>query len=206
MRRLSRSEGVPAPFLDLAFGVIFAFLAVILISTVEEPKKANDPAPIPKAEFLIVMTWDNNSVDDLDLYCRLPNGHVVYFRNKQDPAAFLDVDNTGASSNTIQMPDGTVTMVPTRQETITIRAILPGDYAVNTHFYRKSSPPGFVDHVHLRVAKLNPYVEVTQASANFDAEGEEKTLANFTVDSSGDVSSVYLAPVKLVGNAGDAVP
>lgn len=193
-----RNNGVPAPFLDMAFGVLFVFLAIIIISTVDDPKKQNDPAPVPKAEFLITLTWDDGSQDDIDLYVRAPDGSIVYFRNKQTPLAFLDTDNTGLS-NAVQSPDGSYVAIPSRQEVVTIRAIVPGEYVVNAHFYRKSSAPGFVNHAKMTLVKLNPYSAVTEANAVFDLQGQEQTLTNFTVDASGIVTSVFVAPVKMVG-------
>lgn len=192
------AHGVPAPFLDMAFAVIFVFLAVIMISTVEEPKKAAVESIPPKAEFLVTLSWDDDSQDDIDLYVRGPDGKVVYFSNRQTALLFLDADNLG-KGNTLGMPDGTVVTVPTRREVVTIRAVVPGTYDVNTHFYRKYSMPGYVNHLQVVIVKLNPFSEITRATAVFDTQGQEQTLANFTVAPDGSVSSVFLAPVQLVG-------
>lgn len=197
--RTRGAAGIPAPFLDMAMGVIFVFLAVIMISTMDEPKKAVTEAPIPKAEFLITLNWDDNSPDDIDLYVRSPDNQVVYFSRRQTPLMFLDADNLGLN-NSVNLPDGSAMAVPTRREVITVRAIVPGEYAVNAHFYKKSSAPGVVNHLAMTVAKLNPFAEITRAEATFDTQGQEQTLANFMVEPDGTVSSVFLAPVKLVGD------
>ena len=197
--RTRQASGIPAPFLDMAMGVIFVFLAVIMISTVDEPKKSVTEAPVPKAEFLIQLSWDDNSQDDIDLYVRSPDNQVVYFSRRQTPLMFLDADNLGMN-NTINMPDGSITPVPTRREVVTVRALMPGEYVVNAHFYKKSSPPGTVDHLVMNVTKLNPFAEVTRAETTFDTQGQEQTLANFTVEPDGKVTSVFLAPVTLVGS------
>ena len=197
--RTRQATGIPAPFLDMAMGVIFVFLAVIMISTVDEPKKSVTEAPVPKAEFLIELSWDDNSQDDIDLYVRSPDNNVVYFSRRQTPLMFLDADNLGMN-NSVDMPDGTVSSVPTRREVVTVRAIMPGEYVVNAHFYKKNSPPGMVDHLVMAVTKLNPFAEITRAQTTFDTQGQEKTLANFTVEPNGKVSSVFLAPVPLVGS------
>jgi len=193
--------GVPSSFLDMTFGFVFVLLALVLISTVEEPKKAAVEALVPKAEFLVTLAWDDDSRDDIDLYLRSPDGVTTFFSHRQSAIAFLDSDNLGLG-NTVSMPDGSFVTVPTRRETITIRAIAPGEYVVNAHFYKKNSPPGFVDHLQLAITKLNPFGEVTRASATFDTQGQEQTLANFTVRPDGSIGDVFLAPVKLVGNPG----
>lgn len=192
------SRGIPAPFLDMAMGVIFVFLAVIMISTVEEPKKATTEAPIPKAEFLVTLEWDDGSQDDIDLYLRDPSGAVTYFSNRQTALAFLDADNLGVSGNSVSMPDGSSVSVFTRREVITIRAIVPGEYVANAHFYKRHGADK-PNHLKLTIVKINPFSEITRATAVFDTQGQEQTLANFTVAPDGSVSSVFLAPVQLVG-------
>lgn len=192
------NAGIPAPFLDMAMGVIFVFLAVIMISTVEEPKKIAVENVPPKAEYLIQLSWDDNSEDDIDLYVRSPDNQVVYFSRRQTPLMFLDADDLGRG-NTMALPDGTTKTVPTRRETVTVRAIMPGEFCVNAHAYRKNSPPGVVAHLVMTVTRLNPFSEITRATATFDTQGQEQTLANFTVAADGSVSAVYLAPVNLVG-------
>jgi hypothetical protein len=197
--RTRQASGIPAPFLDMAMGVIFVFLAVIMISTVDEPKKSVTEAPVPKAEFLVQLSWDDNSQDDIDLYVRSPDKNVVYFSRRQTPLMFLDADNLGLN-NALDMPDGSISQVPTRREVVTVRAIMPGEYVVNSHFYKKNSPPGTVDHLVMTVTKLNPFAEVTRAETVLDTQGQEQTLANFTVEPDGKVTSVFLAPVALVGS------
>lgn len=197
---MGRSEGMPASYLDMAFAVIFVFLAVILISTPEKPKKANDPAIMPKAEFIVELSWSDGSQDDLDLYVRTPDGKIVFFANRQTPIAFLDVDNVGRN-NSVTLPDGTTQEVKSRVETITIRAIVPGTYTVNVHAYRKSSDPSFIDHAKVKITKLNPYSVVTETTADFDTQAQERTLANFVVEPDGSVSSVYASESKMVGAA-----
>ena len=197
--RARAAVGIPAPFLDMAMGLIFVFLAVILISTVDEPKKAVVEAPVPKAEFLVVLNWDDESRDDIDLYVRSPDKNVVYFSRRQTPLMFLDADNLGMN-NSIDMPDGSVSAVPTRREVVTIRAIMPGESVVHAHFYKKNSPPGTPTNLVMTVTKLTPFSEVTRAQAVFDTQGQEQTLANFTVEPDGKVTSVFLAPVSLVGS------
>jgi len=182
----------------MAFGVIFVFLAVIMISTVDEPKKAVTEAPIPKAEFLIQLSWDDGSLDDIDLYVRGPDRNVVFFNKRQTPLMFLDTDNLGMN-NAVTMPDGTYTPVPTRREIVTVRAVAAGEYTVNAHFYKKNSPKGSKDNLVLSVLKLNPYAEIGRATAVFDEQGQEQTMLNFTVDAKGDVAEVFQAQTKMVG-------
>ena len=192
------SSGLPAAFFDLAMGALFVLLAIVLISTVEDPKKSSAETIQPKAEFLVTMDWDDNSPDDIDLYVRSPDGKIVFFSNRQTPVMFLDADNLG-HGNTLTMPDGSVVTVPTRREVVTIRAIVPGIWTINSHFYRKASPAGTVDHCLVTLTKLNPYAELAQVPYEMDTQTQERTIESFVVEPDGRVSSQYADNVKLVG-------
>lgn len=191
----TKRKGLPAPFFDFAMSVLLVFIALFFISTFEETAK--NKAELPKAEFLIEMVWDNDSMDDVDLYVRDPVGNIVYFGHRDQPLLGLDVDNQGVN-NLITMPDGTKKLVHERKEIVSIRAIVPGEYTINAHMYSKrdETPVG----VKIRLIKVNPYKDVTTAEEQFDAKGQEKTLLNFTVNAQGEVDSMYVSPTKLVGN------
>lgn len=189
---------LPAFYFDLALGMVFALIAIIAVSTVQPPKKADTPLATPKAEYLVILSWNDLSPNDLDLYLKSPNGNIIYFKNKNAPEAFLDLDNTGRN-NTVQMPDGSSKEIPTRQEVITIRTIIPGEWVCNVHEYYKNSGPSYIDRAKVTVIRLNPYQVIIEASMDFDAAGEEKTMANFVLAPDGHVSDLFVAPVKMVG-------
>lgn len=191
-----RNRGLPGCFFDLAMGALFGLLAVVAVSTVK-PSKA-DGITTPKAEFEVELTWPDNSPTDYDLYVKSPDGQIVFFKNKTTALMGLDRDNTGISSNTVEMPDGGTKVMPDRTEIITIRGIVAGTFQVNVHAYRRDTgmPP---EDVRVRVIKINPYSVVFDDTKSFDAMGEEKTYVNFTVTDSGAVSEVFVSPSKMVG-------
>lgn len=187
------SPDLPAPFFDFAMSVLFVFVAFFMLSTMDTPKPAAGVVT-PKAEFLVELTWNDGSSDDVDLYARGPDGKVVYFRNRTTGLMFLDHDNIG-SNNTVESAEGGKVAIKDRRETVTIRAVAPGEYLFNAHAYRLASP----NKLRLQVTKLNPYRVVTVAEANFDTAGQEQNLVAMTVNGAGEVTSVYTVPVKLVG-------
>jgi len=191
----ARTASLPAPFFDMAMSVLFVFIAMFFLMTFDIPKPATG-AVTPKAEFLIELAWDDGSRDDIDLYARGPDGQVVFFGNRKTPLMFLDVDNVGRG-NAVKQPDGTWKEVVSRRETVTIRAIQAGEYQLNVHAYRKNEPAPAKAVV--TVTKINPYRVVTRAEVELTAEGEEKSVATFTVGADGEVTDVYLIPVKMVG-------
>lgn len=190
-----KGRGIPVGFLDFALNLVCILLVLFVISNQEPPKKDNAPPIQPKAEFLITMTWDDNSQDDIDLYVRGPDGQIVFFKSKAAAYMFLDHDDTSLNDHV----DGKD--IPSRVEIVTVRAIVPGQYTVNAHVYEKRSGPDDRAHVKFRVLKLNPFSIVREGQTEFDARGEEKTLVNFDVAPDGSVSAVYVSPVKIIGAA-----
>ena len=82
-------------FTDLLFNVLigFAFLfiiAFILINPIEDTKQIES-----KAEFMIIMEWDDESVYDIDLWMQDPLKNVAGFPNTAD---------TGSSTCAFDVP------------------------------------------------------------------------------------------------------
>lgn len=180
-------------FIDFGLTLAVICLTLVVLAVFTPPKKDNTPPITPKAEFLITLSWNDGSDDDLDLYVRGPDGTIVFFKNKSAPYMFLDHDDTSQNDIINQQK------IPSRIEVVSVRAIVPGDYTVNTHCYHKGSSPATVDHAHVRVLKLNPFSIVKEVDEDFTATGQEKTMVNFTVEPDGSVSQVYRDQVHLVG-------
>lgn len=181
---MTRSAELPATFFDFAMSVLFVFVALFMLSTMDTPRPPQAGVLTPKAEFLIEITWDDGSTSDVDLYARGPDGKVVYFGSRRTETMFLDQDNTGNGNGEIK----------DRREIVTVRAIEPGDYVFNVHCYRCTSQV----NVKLRVLKLNPFSVVKDTSYAFDTQGQERTLAAMTVRADGSVEA-FEANVKMVG-------
>lgn len=177
------SAELPAPFFDFAMSVLFVFMALFMLSTMDTPKPAAGVLT-PKAEFLVEMTWDDGSASDVDLYAKGPDGKIVFFGSRKTEVMFLDTDNTGGGNGS----------VADRREVVTVRAIAPGTYTFNTHAYRLT---GTVN-VKLRVVKLNPYSVIKEAAVTFDTQGQERTLAAMNVRADGS-AEVFEQQTRMVG-------
>ena len=95
-------------FTDLLFnivvGVTFLFmLAFLLINPVT--KKNNVES---KADYLIILTWDEKTDHDIDLWIRDPLNKIMSFISKDVGFMHLDRDDLGSRNDKITMPDGTV--------------------------------------------------------------------------------------------------
>ena len=177
------SAELPAPFFDFAMSVLFVFMALFMLSTMDTPKPSAGVLT-PKAEFLVEMTWDDGSSSDVDLYAKGPDGRVVFFGSRKTEVMFLDNDNVGTGNG----------QVNDRREIVTVRAVSPGTYTFNAHAYRLAGPVS----VKLRVLKLNPYSVVSETSYAFDTQGQERTLAAMNVRADGSAEP-YEAQTRMVG-------
>jgi hypothetical protein len=78
---------------------------------------------------------------------------------------------------------------PIRQETVSIRGIVPGEYTVNVSHYLATS--GAPVPVSVKVEKVNPAVEVVHYDTiMLDHTGHERTAVRFRVADNGSVVDV----------------
>ena len=67
-------------FIDLLFNILlgFAFLFIVAFLLIKPEAKKKDFDR--RAEFVIILEWDHDAADDLDLYVQDPMGDRVSFR------------------------------------------------------------------------------------------------------------------------------
>jgi hypothetical protein len=167
------------------------FIAVLAISPDASQGKVD-----PKAEFLITASWPDNHPDDIDLFVQDPVGNMVWYRRHEAGFMVLDRDNRGGANDSV-IVHGERMRSPIRQETVTIRGIIPGEYTVDVyHFTALTGKPVPVS---VKVEKLNPTLQlVDYSTVELDHGGEEKTAVRFTVDAKGAVSDVNHDPKSLL--------
>ena len=87
------------PFIDVLFCCLLMLVAILFLLKTEEEKTKSRP---PNVIYEVVLTWDGNSEDDLDLYVQAASGHVVSFNNReggQGSLISLDHDALGKRRN-----------------------------------------------------------------------------------------------------------
>ena len=118
-------------FIDLLFNILlgFAFLFIIAFLLIKpEQKKADFER---RAEFVVVMEWDHDQPDDIDLYVQDPTQSKVHFRLPITNFMYLDKDDLGYANDVVKNVDGTVTKVNINREVVTIRGIIAGEYILS---------------------------------------------------------------------------
>ncbi len=177
-------------FRDLLYLLALSFAVLLIYALIQIQPPAKKSEIERKAEFLIILEWDEKSVADLDLWVMDPQNNVVWFRNKTGGFLHLDKDDLGQLNDTI-MIDGEVKIIYLNREVVTVRGIVPGEYITNVHAYRlRSKSKGAVVNGYVRLLKLNPYVEYATERFTLENKGDEITVFRFYVDTDGYVSDV----------------
>ena len=184
-------------FLDLLFNTLVGFVFLFIISFLlinPSIKKADIKT---KAEFVITVTWDDNSIDDVDTWLQDPVGNVLHFNQKDVGLAHLDRDDLGTLNDTIILDDGRQIVYNHNQELTTIRGFLTGEWVLNVHMYNKrNSNPTLVE---VRIDKLNPKVEtIFYKKIVMKRKWEEITVTRFVMTNEGDIISWDDLPKKLL--------
>jgi hypothetical protein len=189
-------DGTFVPFTDMLFNVLLGFAFMVFTAFALISPTAKTGAVNLKAEFLITMAWPDNNPNDMDLYVEDPAGNVVWYHSKEAGLMALDRDDRGDYKNTITV-NGKTIRNPIRQEIVTIRGIVPGEYVVNVHEFLATAP-GKVP-VSVKVEKLNPLATVVYYGTHeFDHKGQEETYIRFTLDSDGQVTDLNTRRKSLV--------
>jgi hypothetical protein len=113
---------------------------------------------------------------------------MVWYRRREAGFMLLDRDDRGGANDFI-LVNGRKVRSPIRQETVSIRGIVAGEYTVNVyHFIAMGREPVPVS---VKVEKLNPTVQVVHyATMMLERAGTERTAVRFSIDGSGAVQDV----------------
>jgi len=195
-----RKYGSSTAFTDLLFniviGVAFMFmLAFLLINPVAKKKDIES-----KADYLIILTWDSESVNDIDLWIRDPVGNLMSFRNKDKGLMHLDRDDLGSRNDKIKLPDGSIKYIKENREIAALRGTIEGWYVVNTHNYRKRDAPN-KSTGKLELIRVNPYKVIDYQEVVFTLQGEEQTIWQFRMNSEGKIVELNRDKINLVGKS-----
>ena len=180
--RVSVRSAERHPLQGAAGGRLPFFIAFLALSQQKDTGKIDT-----KAEFFVSMTWPDNHPDDFDLFVQDPLGNVVWYRRRDIGFLTLERDNRGGANNFISV-GGEKILSPSRQELVSIRGIVAGEYTVNVYHF--SARTGLPVPVTVTVEKLNPHVTViAKETLNVDKERFEKTAVRFTLDAKGKIIS-----------------
>jgi hypothetical protein len=172
--------------------VAFLFFLALLAMNPEAKQGKIDT----KAEFIITMTWPDNHPDDIDLYVEDPLGNIVWYHVREAGFMVLDRDDRGGVNNSIMVNGKRITS-PIREETVSIRGLVAGEYTVNVQYYLATQNQPVP--VSVKVEKVNPMVEVIHYDTILlERAGQERTALRFKMAEDGTVTDTSHAEKSLV--------
>src|SRR6195256_7018977 len=129
------------PFSVMLFKALQVIAFLFFIALLAIAPEAKDGKIDSKAEFIITMDWPDNHPDDLDMFVQDPAGNIAWYRRREAGFMVLDRDDRGGANDFI-LVNGHKILSPIRQETVSIRGIVAGEYTVNVyHFVAMSREP-----------------------------------------------------------------
>ncbi len=173
-------------FTDLLFNALlgFAFMFVAAFALMADPTEGGNVEST--AEILITVRWEDRHPDDVDTLVEDPQGNLVWYHNRDTDLMHLDRDDRGLFQDRIVL-DGLEVSNPINQETVTVRALQPGEYVVNVLHYQSNYPDPLP--VTIKVEKLNPEVQlVYYGTRELTGVGDEQTAVRFTIGADGRVA------------------
>jgi hypothetical protein len=196
-RRRSAREAEVDPFYDMLFNMLIAFVFCFIIALLAMNPKALKAGDIPsKAEYIINVSWPDRNPNDIDTWVQDPGGNLVWFRQREAGLMYLDRDDRG-DGNDATIVNGQRIASPFRQEVVTVRGIVPGEFTVNVQYYQ--SRDGQPVEVTVSIIKVNPRAEVVYyGQIKLARQGDEATAARFTLLPDGKVVNINTLPKSLV--------
>lgn len=189
------------PFYDMLFNMLIAFVFCFVIAILAFNPQARKSGDVPaKAEFMVTVSWPDGNPNDVDAWVMEPGGKTLWFRQRDAGLLHLDRDDRGAKNSSV-LVNGREFSSPIRQEIVTLRGIVPGEYVVNAHYY-DSGDQQPVD-VSVAVVKINPQAEIVfTGTQQIPRKGDERTLIRFTLDEAGQVLDLNTSPKAIVQRTG----
>ncbi len=176
------------PFSVVLFKALQVLAFLFFIALLIVAPKAKEGKVDSKAEFLITVDWPDNHPDDIDTFVQDPLGNVAWFRRREAGFMVLDRDDRGGINDFV-MVNGTKVRTATRQELVSIRGIVAGEYTVNVYHF--TALTGQAVPVTVTVQKLNPIAKIIAKETVELEKGstEERTVVRFTLDAKGEVTA-----------------
>ena len=178
-------------FIDFLFILLLAFismfiLALLLINPITKTTEVER-----KAEYLVVLEWDKESTDDVDLWIEDPVRNLLSFRNKTAGLLHLDKDDLGKINDVIYLPDGTKQVIELNREVATFRGWVKGEYIINVHMYTKRGIEP--TNVLVTMIRVNPYKILFEERVVLTFRGEEVTVRRVTLHKDGRMTNTNKA-------------
>jgi len=169
-------------------------VAILFLLKIEERINMRPPNVL----YEVILTWEGESNDDLDLYVQSASGHVVSFNNReggQGSLISLDHDALGKiRNNTLPNQEGVI--VNYNEEVVSFRGVTEGENIVTVHVYLKRDSDPI--KATIKLIKIKPFKEVVTKERVFEITGDEKIAFRFKTNKNGEIIDINELPTNLV--------
>ncbi len=189
------------PFIDVLFCCLLMLVAILFLLKTEEEKTKSRP---PNVIYEVVLTWDGNSEDDLDLYVQAASGHTVSFNNReggQGSLISLDHDALGKGANNSLESGVQGTVVAFNEEIVSFRGVSEGENIVTVHVYSKKDDKPI--KATIKLIKIKPFRQIVVKEREFSTIGDEKTAFRFKTDKEGNILEINELSATLLNPLGE---
>lgn len=162
-------------FIDLLFNLLVGFTFMFILAFILINPVAKKDILDPKAEYLIVMTWDDKSPYDIDAWTVDNQNNIVSFRSKDLALIHLDRDDLGLTNDFERLEDGTVEQRYVNREVVSLRSAENRTYWVSAHWFSCgfNCPKDKSIDVKFEVFKVNPFMSLKTKTVTLTSVGEE---------------------------------
>lgn len=191
--KYKKSSGTDLAFIDTLFNInmIFVLLLFAVIMLINPKIKEQTGNVIIPAEMMLVMTWEDGSPHDVDLWVKSPTT-VVGYPIRENDFLHLETDNLGARHNSVLAGKKTVDL-KIRREVIMFRGKADGRYVVNTQLYaiqdalgkslNMTSRDGVNIPVKIELIQINPTYDILATHTVILTKAhQEMNLISFVID------------------------
>lgn len=189
------------PFIDVLFCCLLMLVAILFLLKSEEEQTKMRP---PNVLYEVILTWDGESEDDLDIYVQAASGHIVSFNNReggQGSLISLDHDALGKRQNNSLAANTEGTVVAFNEEIVSFRGVTEGENIVTIHVYSKKDVEPI--KATIKLIKIKPFKEVVMKERVFESTGQEKIAFRFRTNKDGKVTEVSELPASLLNPLGE---
>ena len=188
------------PFIDVLFCCLLMLVAIRFLLKTEEEKTKSRP---PNVIYKVILTWNGESEDDLDLYVQSASGHTVAFNNReggQGSLISLDHDALGKRQNNSLGEGQKGTVVAFNEEIVSFRGVTEGENIVTVHVYSKRDEQP--TKATIKLIRIKPFKEIIVKEMQLATAGDEKTAFRFKTDATGNILEINELPANLVNPLG----
>lgn len=184
------------PFIDVLFCCLLMLVAILFLLKADEEQVKMRP---PNTLYEVILTWDGNSEDDLDLYVQAASGHIVSFNNREGGEGSLislNHDALGKSRNNSLSIDAEGKVVGFNEEIVAFRGATEGENIVNIHVYAKKDELPI--EATITLIKIKPFKQIVLKKKTLIKTGDERTAFRFKTDKNGEVIEINELPANLL--------